>query len=204
MTKSDRIVFLGDSITEQGAGPNGYVTLVGNALKARYGDDAPEIINAGISGNKITDLQSRLDRDVISRNPTMAVVYIGINDVWHFAIPGHTGTPTDLYESGLRSIVARLLASGEIVILCTPSVIGEKRDGTNPQDNMLNEYSEISRAVAEAAGISVCDLRREFTTYLNVHNDGDTSSGVLTVDGVHLNDAGNRLVAGAVLRALGV
>ncbi|HQT90679.1 MAG TPA: SGNH/GDSL hydrolase family protein [Candidatus Kryptobacter bacterium] len=204
MTKSDRIVFLGDSITELGAGANGYVTLVGNSLKAKYGDDAPEIINAGISGNKVTDLQSRLDRDVISRNPTMAVVYIGINDVWHFAIPGHTGTPMDLYESGLRSIVARLLAPGAKVILCTPSVIGEKRDGTNPQDNMLNEYSEISRAVAKAAGICVCDLRREFTIYLNGHNDGDTSCGVLTVDGVHLNDAGNRLVARAIFRALGV
>ncbi len=204
MTRSDRIVFLGDSITELGAAANGYVTLVGNSLKARCGDDAPEIVNAGISGNKVTDLQSRLDRDVISRSPRIVVVYIGINDVWHFALPGHTGTPMDLYESGLRSIVAKLLASGTKVILCTPSVIGEKRDGTNPQDNMLNEYSEISRAVAKAAGISVCDLRREFTTYLNGRNNGDRSFGVLTVDGVHLNDEGNRLVAGAMLRALGV
>jgi lysophospholipase L1-like esterase len=203
MKKSDRIVFLGDSITEQGAGPNGYVTLVGDSLKAKYGAGAPEIINAGISGNKVTDLQSRLERDVISRNPTTVVVYIGINDVWHFELPGHAGTPKDLYESGLKSIVAGLLASGAKVILCTPGVIGEKKDGTNPQDNMLNEYAEIGRAVAKASGICVCDLRKEFTTYLNGHNDRDMSFGVLTVDGVHLNDEGNRLVAGAILRALG-
>jgi isoamyl acetate esterase len=202
MKKSDRIVFLGDSITELGAAANGYVTLVGNSLKVRYGGDAPEIINAGISGNKVTDLLSRLDRDVISRNPTTVVVYIGINDVWHFALPGGAGTPVDLYESGLRSIVSRLLASNAKVILCTPSVIGEKKDGTNPQDKMLNEYAEISRAVADAAGVSLCDLRREFTDYLIAHNDGNASAGILTVDGVHLNAEGNRLAAGAIIRAL--
>ena len=203
MTKSDRIVFLGDSITEQGGGPGGYVTLVHDSFKGRYAGDAPEIINAGISGNKVTDLQSRLERDVISRNPTMVVVYIGINDVWHFELPGGAGTPKDLYESGLRKIVARLLASGAKVVLCTPSVIGEKQDGTNPQDKMLNEYAEISRALAKAAGIFVCDLRRVFTDYLSSHSDGNTSAGVLTEDGVHLNDKGNRLVAGAILHALG-
>ncbi len=202
MKKSERIVFLGDSITEQGAGPNGYVTLVRDSLKVRYGAGAPEIINAGISGNKVTDLQSRLERDVISRNPTTVIIYIGINDVWHYALPGHAGTPANLYESGLRSIVSRLLETGAKVILCTPSVIGEKKDGTNPQDKLLNEYAEVSRAVAKATGISLCDLQKEFADYLMSHNDGNRSLGVLTVDGVHLNGEGNRVAAGAILREL--
>ena len=44
---------------------------------------ATEMINAGISGHKVPDLQGRLDRDVLSKEPTVVFIYIGINDVWH-------------------------------------------------------------------------------------------------------------------------
>jgi lysophospholipase L1-like esterase len=48
-----------------------------------------EIVNAGISGNKVTDLGSRLDKDVIQRHPFTVVIYIGINDVWHWQLTGY-------------------------------------------------------------------------------------------------------------------
>ena len=45
-----RIVFLGDSITEAGAGPHGYVTLARRALADKIPAAPPEVIGAGISG----------------------------------------------------------------------------------------------------------------------------------------------------------
>src|SRR3954452_5309748 len=51
LKKGDRIVFLGDSITQAGAGPKGYVTLARKALD----DKGVEVIGAGISGNKVPD-----------------------------------------------------------------------------------------------------------------------------------------------------
>ncbi|MFZ1081899.1 MAG: SGNH/GDSL hydrolase family protein [Candidatus Kryptoniota bacterium] len=199
----ERIVFLGDSITELGGQPTGYVTLVADALKEKYGPKAPEVINAGVSGNKVTDLQLRLERDVLSKNPTVVVIYIGINDVWHFSMPGLKGTSKEDYESGLRDIISRCHAAGAKVILCTPSVIGEKANGENPQDQMLNEYAEISRKVARDTGTRLCDLHRLFIEYLMQHNPKDEHEGILTVDGVHLTDDGNRFVSGIMLKALG-
>src|SRR6187402_3139979 len=83
LKKGERIVFLGDSITQGGAGPNGYVTLIRKALTDKHPDLGVEVIGAGISGNKVPDLQKRLDRDVLAKKPTLVVIYIGINDVWH-------------------------------------------------------------------------------------------------------------------------
>jgi len=199
MKKGDKIVFLGDSITAGGGGPKGYVTLIQNRLKQRHSDWDLEIINAGISGNKVPDLQKRLDNDVLDRKPTLVVVYIGINDVWH-SLDGK-GTPKDLYEAGLEDIISRILHSGARVMLCTPSVIGEKTDGTNPLDKLLDEYAGISRRIAAFFNIPVCDLRKAFLDYLKVHNRKNENSGILTADTCHLNGEGNALVAQTMLSA---
>jgi len=200
MRKGERIIFFGDSITEQGVKPNGYVTIVGGDLKTRYQDLGIEIIGAGVSGNKVPDLQKRLSRDVIERKPTTVVIYIGINDVWHWNLNDIKGTTKEEFEGGLREIIARIQYSGAEVVLCTPTVIGERRDSSNAQDAMLNEYSAISRNVAKDRGIRLCDLHTAFVAYLAEHNVENKEAGILTMDGVHLNDEGNKLVAKELLR----
>ena len=199
MSSSDQIVFFGDSITEMGEQPNGYVTLLRDTLVKQY--PGINIIGAGIGGNKVPQLQDRLDRDVLSKKATIVVIYIGINDVWHFEKHG-TGTPKDKYESGLRDLISRIQKSGARVILCTPSVIGERRHGDNKFDAMLDEYSGISRRVTKEFGAKICDLRNAFIRYLAEHNPDNNDEGVLTRDSVHLNNAGNRLVTETILKAL--
>ena len=90
------------------------------------------------------------------------------------------------------------------MILCTPSVIGEKTDGSNKFDEMLAEYSDISRAVARSTGVQLLDLRKRFLSHLSKHNPENKDRGILTRDTVHLNRAGNRFVADRMLEALGV
>jgi len=36
-----------------------------------------EIIGAGVGGNKVPDLQARIEKDVLAKKPTIVVVYIG-------------------------------------------------------------------------------------------------------------------------------
>ena len=147
-----RIVFFGDSITEAGAAPGGYVAMIKDALQRR--GSTAEVIGAGVSGNKVEQLQARIDNDVIAKKPTTVVVYIGINDVWHWTIgiPGAKGSTKEEFEAGLRTVIAKIQGTGAKVILCTPSVIGEKKAGANPEDAMLEEYSAISRRVAGETG----------------------------------------------------
>jgi lysophospholipase L1-like esterase len=189
----ERIAFLGDSITQAGVGPGGYVTLIEEGLEQERSDAKAVIIKAGISGHKVPDLQKRLDRDVLSKKPTIVFIYIGINDVWH-STSGH-GTPKDRYEAGLRDLIQRINQAGAKVVLATPSVIGEKPDGSNPLDKMLEEYSAISRKVAEETKTPMCDLRKAFLSYLTEKNKDNKDRGILTSDTVHLSPAGNQFVA---------
>ena len=142
----DRIVFLGDSITQAGAGPQGYVTMVRQDIDKALPDLKIEVIGAGISGNRVPNLEERLERDVISKKPTVVVIYIGINDVWHSQ--NGRGTPKGEFEKGLETLVGKIRHAGAKVILCTPTVIGEKKAGTNKLDEMLDEYADVTRAVA--------------------------------------------------------
>ncbi len=196
--KGDRVVFLGDSITAQGARPGGYVDIVKKAVA----DKGVEVIGAGIGGHKVPDLEKRLDRDVISKKPSVVVIYIGINDVWHST--RNAGTSKDKFESGLHSLIKRCNDAGARVILCTASVIGEKTDGSNDLDKMLDEYCDISRKVAKESRTQMIDLRAGFLAELKRINKKNEAKGHLTTDTVHLNAAGNQFVAKQMLAGLGV
>ncbi len=201
-SSNERIVFLGDSITEAGVEPDGYVTLVRAAIEKKSASNTVEVIGAGVSGNKVPDLLARLDRDVLSKKPTLVVIYIGINDVWHWN--RNLGTPKAEFESGLKELVKRITTAGARVILCTPTVIGEKTAGGNEMDPMLEEYSEISRKVATETKSAMVELRQAFLDELKIRNTENQSEGILTSDGVHLNPAGNLFVAKQMLAALGM
>lgn len=197
-----RLVFFGDSITEAGDRPGGYVSIIRDTLTADYGEGSVEIIGAGIAGDKVTDLQARVERDVIARSPTHVVIYIGINDVWHDEFEGLTGTDPNAYQAGLRDLIETLQATGAEAMLCTPSVIGEDPDSDASTNQRLMTYAELSRTVAAQTGSPVCDLRVAFEQYLRVHNPDKVYDSILTTDGVHLNPRGNRFVAEVVLEDL--
>lgn len=198
----ETIIFFGDSITELGDKPNGYVAIVRDSLNA-LGVQA-NVRGAGISGNKVTDLRQRLHKDVLALKPSIVFIYIGINDVWHyqFSDRGLSGTPKDLYKKVLTEIIRTIQKTGAQVVLATPSVIGEKNNGTNRWDPMLDEYAEISRTIARSEGVALMDLRKDFISYLKLNNPSGADKNILTYDGVHLNDSGNRFVAGRVLSML--
>lgn len=203
LAKGDRIVFLGDSITAGGAQkPNGYIVLIEKALKERHADLGVETIGAGISGNKVPDLQKRVEKDVIAKKPTLVFIYIGINDVWHGEKDPAKGTSKEKFEAGLKEVVGKIRAAGAKTVLCTPTVIGEKKAGGNPLDGQLDAYADISRKVAKDTDSRLCDLRVAFVDYLKEHNADDKEKGILTGDRVHLNAAGNKLVADEMLKVI--
>jgi lysophospholipase L1-like esterase len=159
------------------------------------------LIGAGISGNKVYDLYLRMEEDVMSRNPDLVIIWIGVNDVWHKQLSG-TGTDPDKFEKFYGAILKKLKAKNIKVILCTPATIGEKIDFTNPQDGDLNKYSQIIRNLAKSNNCGLVDLREIFHTYDLKNNPENKESGILTLDRVHLNDQGNQLVADKMLELL--
>ena len=209
LKKNDRIVFLGDSITAAGARKGGYVTLTSQAIAKAHPDFNIEVIGAGKGGHKVPDCQQRLDKDVLQKKPTIVFIYIGINDVWHWTHPrvvarGKKGTTPEDFESGLKDMIAKINKAGARVILCTPTVIGEKSDGSNPDDKRLDQYSDISRKVAKETNSQLLDLRKVFLSRLKKENSKNAAKGIFTSDGVHMNAKGNQFLSRLVLEALKV
>ena len=216
-----KIVFLGDSITEAGVYdkevgveyndelvyPNytGFITFLSQSTPKNT-----KLIGKGISGDKVSDLLTRYKKDVIDLNPDIVFIYIGINDVWHKYDFG-TGSDIDLYENGLRQIISEIQNIGSKVVLCTPTVIGENygdftlanqyveqyRDAKTMEsmNNDLDAFSDVVRNLSSEYNTDLIDLRKIFMSYISENNPNNKPSGILTYDGVHLNDKGNKLIA---------
>jgi lysophospholipase L1-like esterase len=201
MQQKQHILFFGDSITQAGVGPTGYITVMGEMLKAKGVSDQYQLTGAGIGGNKIYDLYLRMDEDVLAKNPTTVVVWVGVNDVWHKRSFG-TGTDADKFEKFYNAVIKKLQAKNIKVLLCTPAAIGEKTDFSNELDGDLNKYSSIIRDIAKKNNCGLIDLRKSFLNYNLANNPENKAKDILTTDGVHLNEKGNKLVADEMMKAL--
>ena len=199
--KPKRVIFFGDSITQMGVNPGGYIVKMGEMLEQKGLSKNYELIGAGVGGNKVYDLYLRLEDDVLSKNPDIVFIWVGVNDVWHKVSFG-TGTDADKFEKFYTAIIKKLQDKGIRVILVTPACIGERTDFTNQQDGDLNKYAQIIRVLAKNYKCELVDLREAFLSYNLKNNPENKESGILTVDKVHLNPKGNELVADKMLEVL--
>jgi lysophospholipase L1-like esterase len=195
--KKSKVIFFGDSITELGVRPGGYVTRIDSMSKTEGKGEQYDFVGAGVSANKVYDLYLRLEDDVLNKNPDVVVIYVGVNDVWHKASSG-TGTDADKFEKFYTAILKKLKEKNIKAILCTPAVIGERNDMTNQLDGDLNRYSNIIRDMAKKNNLPLVDLRQKFLDYYKTNNPKNEERNILTYDRVHLNAKGNQLVADAM------
>jgi len=193
-----KLAFLGDSITQFGNDhPSGYVRLVISGLKANDIDVTP--IPAGISGHTSRDMIARIDRDVIQKKPDWMTLSCGVNDVWH----GANGVDLETYRRNITNMVDRAQTAGIKVMLLTSTMIGE--DQSNPNNQKLIPYNDFLRELAKEKGCLLADLNGDMQAAVTAAGGGQPGSiRTLTVDGVHMNPAGNLMMAEGVLKAFGL
>jgi len=190
---SESIAFLGDSITQFGADlPGGYVRLVVSGLKANGITVTP--YPAGISGQHSTEMLERLDRSVLSNKPTWMTLSCGVNDVWH----GDRGVPLEPYKANITALVDQAQAAGVKVMILTATMISE--DPANANNVKLAAYNDFLRQLAQAKKCPLADLNADMQAAIKPGIKGDQ----LTNDGVHMNPAGDQMMAAGVLRAFGL
>lgn len=195
--KKTKVLFFGDSITELGVKPGGYVTRVDSMCRAEGKTASFDFVGSGISGNKVYDLYLRMEEDVLAKNPDVVVIYVGVNDVWHKTLLG-TGTDPDKFEKFYLAILKKLKEKNIKAILCTPAVVGEKTDMSNPLDGDLNRYSNIIRELAKKSNLPLIDLRKKFIDFELANNPENKEKDILTYDRVHMNAKGNQFLADAM------
>ena len=213
LTKDMRIAFFGDSITWQ----NAYIRKIEKAISSSANTKSlgVRLINRGVNGGGVLSIrdgspkaayvsatnkngpQAPFAEVLAADKADLAVVFIGINDVWW-----RKTSPKD-FEKALRDLAAAAAKAKTTMVLATLTLKGELPQGRNGLDAKCDAYAEITRKVAAATSTTLVDMRKVCLAYLRNHNaqlrvDGTLSFvrvGVLTYDGVHPTDRGNQLLA---------
>ncbi len=200
LKKGDRIIFFGDSLTylagkeapkDKGVA-KGYVRIVRETLKEKHPDKDIEVDWVATGGHTVPDLIKRLDKDVLSKKPTIVVIQIGCNDARRL--------PKETFKSSLEDLIDRLQKEKIQVIQCSLTSVGEKHDGTNKDDPKLDEFAEVERQIAKAKNVPLNDLRKAFVEYWKKNNPDNKPNGILTYDGNHFNQRGMEFVAEQMLK----
>jgi len=166
----DTIVFTGDSITaadrhRQAYRPLGfgYVHFAGNLLLARHPELELRLVNTGVSGDTITDLQRRWQQDCLDHRPDVLSVLIGINDVWQRTMePDLSRNAVDpgQYELTYAQLLAQAQEqSGCRLVLMEPFLFC--RDRQDSLFQALTPYVEAVRRLAEKYSAALVPLQRE-------------------------------------------
>lgn len=211
-SKFERIVFLGDSVTDagsvcpigEGLGNNaghGYVRMIDNLLAATYPELCIRVTNAGISGNTSAHLLSRTERDCLALDPDWISVCIGINDVWRqFDAPAFTEQAVypEEYEQNLSKILEMCRAKAGVkgVFLLSPFYIEPNRE--DPMRKRMDEYGAICARLAGKYGCIFINLQALFEAYCHIRH-----SAFIAWDRVHPNEIGATLIAKEFLRHCG-
>ena len=202
---NDRVAFLGDSITELGNFPCGYVNLVMAGLRAEGLTNVVKIA-AGRSGDRSNRMLKRID-DVLKGKPTLMFISCGVNDVWHQEHKGpdgrHTGVDLPDFIRNMREMYDRCDRQGVKVGIMTATMITE--DAEDRKNKWLVAYNDFLRAEAKARGYLLVDCNAVMQeTLAKVRAKDRTPGNKLTRDGVHMNETGDYMLASAILGALGV
>ena len=204
-----RIVFLGDSITQQGdyvvdfdcwlvsRGIN--IEVLNLGLASETASDLTEEENAGhkkAHGFGRPLLSERMDRVISATKPDVIIACFGMNDGGDLPAD-ETGTKryaaamTKLHDAALKAGVRR-------VVLCTPPPHDAKGDATHrTHDENLTRYSEwlLSK---KSAGWDVVDIHGPMRRALDAGRAKDPSFA-LANDGVHPGREGHWMMASAIV-----
>jgi lysophospholipase L1-like esterase len=206
----DRVVFYGDSITEQRL----YTTYVEHYCTTHYPDRRIVFINTGWGGDKVTGNEcqpcagvgglARIKRDVLDHRPTVVTLLFGMNDGRY---QDFDPALMKVYEEGLRAIITEIKAktSARIYVM-TPTVYDGTRhtpwSRTDKYNDVLDRYSVSAKQIAAAEGLPVIDLHSVTTDALKKAKEQSASYTFLP-DGVHPAEDGQLVMAAEVLRAWG-
>lgn len=202
-----KIILLGDSITQAGGNYGGYVWLMRRYLNTLYPQSKIELIQAGISGQTSVDLRQRFRQDVLEQNPDLVTINIGVNDIIQSFknAPNESENTANIerYRQNLTAMVKAAQAQNIAVMLLSPTIIGEDLNGR--ENIRLREYIAVMRAVAAQNRCRFLDLNLPFRdVILTYQRYGGKAQNILTRDGIHPNLAGHQILAYTILRSWGI
>ena len=201
----DRVVFYGDSITQDG----GYASFVEAYCRSRFPTWDLRFYNSGVGGDTVKgggsgEIGLRLERDVIRLKPTVVTLMLGMNDGGYKKLDSATLAG---FTDGYRAIVIKLKQAlpGVRIYLIRSSPF----DDFSRPPNFSIGYADVLRQMGDAVAaigreqhVEVVDFGGVVTSGVRdaVLKNPDRAKHLLP-DRVHPSPAGHILMGATLLRA---
>ena len=204
-------LFQGDSITDGNRGRNtdpnhimghGYAFSIASRLGADFPEKKLTFYNRGISGNKVTDLADRWQKDTLDLKPDVLSILIGINDTSSVVFPHADPVTAEKYEEVYRLLLSQTKAQfPEILfVLCNPFIL--------PVGKVKENWDAYKTELAKRQS-AVLNLVNEFdTVFVDFQHIFDQACKRVDADywiwdGVHPTVAGHELMVSEWMKQVG-
>ncbi len=194
-----RVVFLGDSITQQGL----YTAYAEDWLALRHPGRLLTCFNAGWAGDTVDGARLRFARDVAPLRPTVVSICLGMNDGGY---AGPDSSRTARFACGLADLIGRVTALGAQPVLLTPGMSDDRKQpawariGYNQRT--LRLLADVTLSVARRLHCPAVDLHALMNAVAARGRRQDPDF-TLAPDGNHPDAGGHLVMAMGLLNALG-
>lgn len=176
----ESIVFLGDSITSR-------YDL--NKYFPNY-----NVYNSGIAGNMTKDILDNMENRVFAYNPTKVFILIGTNDLVY------SGLDNDGIKNNIEEIINKIYEKNSNTKIYLESIY--------PVNNSINKEIVETRTNENIKDLNnkiekICNNK---CTYINMYDNLTDKNGnmkrIYTVDGLHLNKIGYKVITNKLIKYL--
>ncbi len=203
----DRVVFYGDSITQDG----GYAAFVEEYCRSRFPALDFRFYYSGVGGDTVQgggggEIGLRLERDVFRHKPTVVTIMLGMNDGHYRKLEPAT---LAAFTEGYRSIVVKIrqaFPTARIYLIRSSPFddVARRPDFDPGYMDVLRQMGDSVAAIAKEQQAQVVDFGTVVADALAraVKNDPNRALHLLP-DRVHPSGAGHLVMGAALARALG-
>lgn len=206
----DRVIFVGNSITEAGA----YVSYVYLYYMTHFPGRPLVIMNGGVGGDRAAEMYRRLDYDVMAKHPNVLVLTFGMNDTGYFEFNQANADETAQQRIAASAenygkIEARLKAMPNVtkILMSSPpydEISDLKGDVFRGKSKAMLKIAEFQEASAKKNNWGFVDLLRPLTAINERLLRQDPTSTGLGHDRIHPGNAGHLIMAAQFLKDQGL
>jgi len=201
----DRVVFYGDSITDQRL----YTTFVETYAVTRFPRLKVWFVHSGVGGDRVTGgwagpIDVRLPRDVIAYKPTVMTIMLGMNDG---SYQGWDDAVFKTYSTGYQHIIDTMKHAlpGIRITVIQPSPYDDVTRPPNIDDGynaVLVRYGQFVKELGDREQLLVADLNAPVVSMLEKARaeDGELAKKIIE-DRIHPGPGGHLVMAEALLKA---
>ena len=207
LTSSDRVVFYGDSITEQRL----YTTYVEVFVRTRYPTLKTEFFNAGVGGDATWggwtgDPKTRVARDVAPHKPTRITIMLGMNDGGYVPYSQRIyDIFVEWYDKLLNLMTETAPAAKFTLIRTSPfdDFTGRPSQFKGYNETLLRFGGHVE-SLAKKRGDGYVDFNEPLADAIKkAHADNPSIAEAMLPDQIHPGPSGHLIMAAQLLKSWG-